>query len=91
MSTKDAIRIAAELGNPIKNQKVNTQQKQQLALDPMKESLSGEHFYHHAIAEETGFPIYWYRSITDLPQGFHFYIAHEFFDALPIHKFQVGG
>lgn len=36
-----------------------------------------------------GVPVYWYNRIEDVPEGFSLYIAHEFFDALPIHKFQV--
>ena len=37
-----------------------------------------------------GPPVSWYRRVQDVPRGFSFYLAHEFFDALPIHKFQVG-
>ncbi|BFZ07685.1 hypothetical protein BsWGS_10723 [Bradybaena similaris] len=29
----------------------------------------------------------WYRTLADVPQGLSCYIAHEFLDALPIHKF----
>lgn len=36
-----------------------------------------------------GFPIYWYKKIQDVPRGFSVVLAHEFFDALPIHKYQV--
>uniref|UniRef100_A0A8C1FKJ8 Protein arginine methyltransferase NDUFAF7 n=1 Tax=Cyprinus carpio carpio TaxID=630221 RepID=A0A8C1FKJ8_CYPCA len=36
----------------------------------------------------TGLPIYWYRRIEDIPRGFSVFLAHEFFDAIPIHKFQ---
>uniref|UniRef100_A0A674AQE9 Protein arginine methyltransferase NDUFAF7 n=1 Tax=Salmo trutta TaxID=8032 RepID=A0A674AQE9_SALTR len=36
----------------------------------------------------TGLPISWYRNLDDVPRGFSIYLAHEFFDALPIHKFQ---
>lgn len=37
---------------------------------------------------KTGHPVYWYRGMEDVPRGFSIYLAHEFFDALPIHKFQ---
>ncbi|XP_060686824.1 protein arginine methyltransferase NDUFAF7, mitochondrial isoform X2 [Hemiscyllium ocellatum] len=37
---------------------------------------------------KTGLPISWYKDLQDVPRGFSFYIAHEFFDVLPIHKFQ---
>ncbi|KAK3541931.1 hypothetical protein QTP86_008175 [Hemibagrus guttatus] len=36
----------------------------------------------------TGVPVSWYRMIDDIPRGFSIFLAHEFFDALPIHKFQ---
>lgn len=36
-----------------------------------------------------GVPIFWYTHIEDVPAAFSCFIAHEFFDALPIHKFQV--
>ncbi|XP_069787065.1 protein arginine methyltransferase NDUFAF7, mitochondrial isoform X2 [Narcine bancroftii] len=37
---------------------------------------------------KTGLPISWYKDLQDVPKGFAFYLAHEFFDVLPIHKFQ---
>ncbi|XP_078085714.1 protein arginine methyltransferase NDUFAF7, mitochondrial isoform X1 [Mustelus asterias] len=37
---------------------------------------------------KTGLPISWYRDLQDVPKAFSFYLAHEFFDVLPIHKFQ---
>ncbi|XP_035535210.1 protein arginine methyltransferase NDUFAF7, mitochondrial [Morone saxatilis] len=35
-----------------------------------------------------GLPVSWYRRLADVPTGFSIFFAHEFFDALPIHKFQ---
>lgn len=34
-------------------------------------------------------PIYWSDKLEKVPKGFSVILAHEFFDALPIHKFQV--
>lgn len=36
----------------------------------------------------SGIPICWYHKIEDIPRGFSVIVAHEFFDALPVHKFQ---
>ncbi|CAN9507332.1 unnamed protein product [Ophioblennius macclurei] len=35
-----------------------------------------------------GLLVSWYRRLEDVPAGFSIFMAHEFFDALPIHKFQ---
>lgn len=45
-------------------------------------------YYKEGITED-GIKLYWYRSIKDVPKKFSIFLAHEFFDALPIHKFQV--
>ncbi len=33
-----------------------------------------------------GSPVRWYNHVSDLPHAFTLYLAHEFFDALPVHK-----
>lgn len=45
--------------------------------------------YREGITKNGNVKIYWYYSINDVPRNFSIFIAHEFFDALPIHKFQV--
>lgn len=37
----------------------------------------------------SGIKVYWYHKIEDVPKAFSIYLAHEFLDALPIHKFQL--
>lgn len=36
----------------------------------------------------SGIPVYWYRKLQDVPKTFSIYLAHEFLDALPIHRFK---
>lgn len=44
---------------------------------------------HYKFGETiSGIKTYWYNQIEDVPKGFSIYLAHEFFDALPVHKFQ---
>ncbi|XP_025161320.1 protein arginine methyltransferase NDUFAF7 homolog, mitochondrial isoform X2 [Harpegnathos saltator] len=45
-------------------------------------------YYKEGIAKNGGVKMYWYYSINDVPRNFSIFVAHEFFDALPIHKFQ---
>ncbi|XP_049613769.1 protein arginine methyltransferase NDUFAF7, mitochondrial [Syngnathus scovelli] len=47
----------------------------------------GRPVYRHG-QTAAGLPVSWYRRLEDIPAGFSVFLAHEFFDALPIHKFQ---
>ncbi|XP_030754951.1 protein arginine methyltransferase NDUFAF7, mitochondrial [Sitophilus oryzae] len=42
--------------------------------------------YREGISHQ-GISVYWYKQLKDIPDGFSIILAHEFFDALPIHKF----
>lgn len=39
----------------------------------------------------TGIKCHWYQRIEDVPKEFSIILAHEFFDALPVHKLQKEG
>lgn len=52
------------------------------------QTYDNNHTFYRSGTTCTGLPIYWYHSIEDVPRGFSIFLAHEFFDALPIHKFQ---
>ncbi|XP_045504710.1 protein arginine methyltransferase NDUFAF7 homolog, mitochondrial [Colias croceus] len=36
----------------------------------------------------SGIKVYWYNDLKKVPENFSWYIAHEFFDVLPVHKFE---
>uniref|UniRef100_A0A8D0BT58 Protein arginine methyltransferase NDUFAF7 n=1 Tax=Salvator merianae TaxID=96440 RepID=A0A8D0BT58_SALMN len=57
-------------------------------LTKEKTELSENHSAYMQGITKTGLPVFWYRDLNDVPVGNSFYLAHEFFDALPIHKFQ---
>ncbi|KAG8040484.1 hypothetical protein G9C98_002480 [Cotesia typhae] len=48
---------------------------------------SNEKHYREGVTAD-GTQVFWYYSIEHVPKKFSIFIAHEFFDALPIHKFQ---
>lgn len=49
-------------------------------------------FPHYRVGETvSGVKIFWYHRIEDIPNEFSIILAHEFFDALPIHKIQRDG
>ncbi|KAL1842851.1 hypothetical protein VTJ49DRAFT_4018 [Mycothermus thermophilus] len=55
---------------------------------PMTESKAG----YHSVCKYGGLPIVWTETIKSIPIGPEktpFIMAHEFFDALPIHAFQL--
>jgi len=63
-------------------------QAQKLCVKTVRPSKPTE-LYYQLGTTATNIPVFWYNSIQDVPRQFSFFIAHEFFDALPIHKFQV--
>ncbi|KAM8832277.1 protein arginine methyltransferase NDUFAF7, mitochondrial isoform 2-T2 [Spinachia spinachia] len=63
-------------------------QAQQLTGSHSREAdAEDEPVYRHG-ETAAGLPVSWYRRLEDVPTGFSIFLAHEFFDALPIHKFQ---
>lgn len=44
--------------------------------------------YYRKGESVSGIEIFWYRELKHVPKSFSIFLAHEFFDALPIHKFQ---
>ncbi|KAH9375414.1 hypothetical protein HPB48_012106 [Haemaphysalis longicornis] len=58
-----------------------------VTLRLQKKTDSEEATYKHSITKH-GVPVGWYRHLHDVPRGFSCFVAHEFLDALPVHKFQ---
>uniref|UniRef100_A0A3P8NZ84 Protein arginine methyltransferase NDUFAF7 n=1 Tax=Astatotilapia calliptera TaxID=8154 RepID=A0A3P8NZ84_ASTCA len=65
-------------------------QAQNLTGNRSQEADAEDDLVYRRGETEAGLPVSWYRRLDDVPTGFSIFVAHEFFDALPIHKFQDG-
>lgn len=63
-------------------------QAQNLTGDQSQEADSEDEPVYRRGETSAGLPVSWYRRLDDVPAGFSVFLAHEFFDALPVHKFQ---
>ncbi|XP_013766199.1 protein arginine methyltransferase NDUFAF7, mitochondrial [Pundamilia nyererei] len=63
-------------------------QAQNLTGNRSQEADAEDDLVYRRGETEAGLPVSWYRRLDDVPTGFSIFVAHEFFDALPIHKFQ---
>ncbi|XP_074142701.1 protein arginine methyltransferase NDUFAF7, mitochondrial [Sminthopsis crassicaudata] len=97
--TGDILRVFSQLGSVLKNcdisvhlvevsQKLSKIQAQTLTDETVALKYDAESPMYMKGISKSGIPISWYRNLQDVPQGYSFYLAHEFFDALPVHKFQ---
>lgn len=58
-----------------------------VAIGMMPRPTDGQHYKTGTTPDNI--KVFWYNKIEEIPRNFSVIIAHEFFDALPIHKFQV--
>uniref|UniRef100_A0A8D3BLL1 Protein arginine methyltransferase NDUFAF7 n=1 Tax=Scophthalmus maximus TaxID=52904 RepID=A0A8D3BLL1_SCOMX len=63
-------------------------QAQNLTGDRSQEANAEDEPVYRRGETAGGLPVSWYRRLDDVPAGFSVFLAHEFFDALPVHKFQ---
>ncbi|XP_041354570.1 protein arginine methyltransferase NDUFAF7, mitochondrial-like isoform X2 [Gigantopelta aegis] len=66
--------------------KLTGQDVKSMPVKPDKLNDNNKH-YRECISKY-GHPVYWYKTLSDVPRGLSCFVAHEFLDALPIHKFQ---
>ncbi|XP_071832792.1 protein arginine methyltransferase NDUFAF7, mitochondrial-like isoform X2 [Apostichopus japonicus] len=77
MSELQADKLTSGATGPDEDMNVNGQPHQQDRGSPYRSACS-----------KTGVPVHWYDTLSKVPRGCSCFIAHEFLDALPIHKFQ---
>lgn len=63
-------------------------QAQNLTGNQSQEADSEDDPVYRRGETSAGLQVSWYRRLDDVPAGFTIFLAHEFFDALPVHKFQ---
>ncbi|XP_006882411.1 PREDICTED: NADH dehydrogenase [ubiquinone] complex I, assembly factor 7 isoform X1 [Elephantulus edwardii] len=97
--TGDILRVFSQLGSVLKNsdisihlvevsQKLSEVQAVTLTEEKAPVQRSPDSPVYMKGITKSGLPISWYRNLQDVPKGYSFYLAHEFFDVLPVHKFQ---
>ncbi|XP_005360832.1 protein arginine methyltransferase NDUFAF7, mitochondrial isoform X1 [Microtus ochrogaster] len=97
--TGDILRVFSQLGSVLKNcdisvhlVEVSPKLSEIQALTLTEEKLPLERDADSLVymkgVSKSGIPVSWYRDLKDVPKGYSFYLAHEFFDVLPVHKFQ---
>ncbi|XP_063981784.1 protein arginine methyltransferase NDUFAF7, mitochondrial [Diachasmimorpha longicaudata] len=62
-------------------------QAKNLCISSREVDATGNQKYYREGETQDGNAVFWYYSVEDVPRKFSVFIAHEFFDALPIHKF----
>ncbi|CAH6779623.1 protein arginine methyltransferase NDUFAF7, mitochondrial [Phodopus roborovskii] len=97
--TGDVLRVFSQLGSVLKNcdisvhlvevsQKLSEIQALTLTEEKIPLERDAESLVYMKGVTKSGIPVSWYRDLKDVPKGYSFYLAHEFFDTLPVHKFQ---
>lgn len=72
------------------SEKLSQMQEEKLSstTDNTSNSSSDNQPHYKSCVSKHGPSVYWYRDVQEVPAGYTMFVAHEFFDALPIHKFQ---
>lgn len=97
--TKDVLRVIGQLRQVMGGASVSVHlvevspvlsmlQAQALTGSDNHVSAEGEELVYRRGNTADGVQVSWYRRLQDVPSGFSVTVAQEFFDALPIHKFQ---
>lgn len=95
----DILRVFSQLGSVLGGASVSLHlvevspalsriQAQNLTGNRSQEADTEDELVYRRGETAAGLPVSWYRRLEDVPSGFSIFLAHEFFDALPIHKFQ---
>lgn len=88
----DMLRIMCKLGFLQQNISLHLVEVSPAMRQMQRKTLCGDHNSPHMTTNSCntkyGVPVTWYEHPEQVPKGFSCFIAHEFFDALPVHIFQ---
>uniref|UniRef100_A0A6B2L4G5 Protein arginine methyltransferase NDUFAF7 n=1 Tax=Arcella intermedia TaxID=1963864 RepID=A0A6B2L4G5_9EUKA len=71
----------------INERKTTLEHKRSAPVDPIKEKIANPMDDYTATTPD-GIDVTWHQNISSVPKDTSIIIAHEFFDALPVHQFQ---
>lgn len=87
---KDVVSVhlveVSEKLSEIQEEKLKSQDSQTITETQPQTDETVSHYKH--CKSKYGPNVYWYKQLADIPRKFSCFVANEFFDALPIYKFQ---
>ncbi|XP_012562426.2 protein arginine methyltransferase NDUFAF7, mitochondrial isoform X1 [Hydra vulgaris] len=84
----DILRVMKQFPETLSNFEVNFVEVSEKMISLQKQNLGISHEKKDFYITPSGTKVSWFTHVQDVPKGLTFYLAHEFFDALPVHLFK---
>ena len=84
----DMLRVMRQFKNLYDCLSIHFVEVSEKMIEMQKSNLNVSHECNSYTLPDSSIKVKWHTHVQDVPSGLSFYLAHEFFDALPVHLFQ---